>query len=100
MSDQPIALRLAEVSPYLEGGERGQWIVDAAAELRRLHAANVDCVDHYEAIKEERDALLEALKLALDSHGRLLMSDPPQDPWKVNRVEEKARAAIAKAEGA
>lgn len=40
MSDKlelaPDALRLASVYPYLENGERGQWIVDAASELRRL----------------------------------------------------------------
>jgi hypothetical protein len=37
---QPEALRLTQVAPYLEGGERGQWIVAAAAELRRLHEVN------------------------------------------------------------
>jgi hypothetical protein len=57
--------------------------------------------------REERDAnqrliaaapeLLGALRLALESHGRMLMSDPPQDAWKAYGVEEKARAAIAKA---
>jgi hypothetical protein len=31
--------------------------------------------------------------------GVLLMSDPPQDAWKTYGVEQKARAAIAKAEG-
>jgi hypothetical protein len=56
----------------------------AAAELRRLHAVNAE--------------LLEALRLALESHGRMLMSDPPQDAWKAYGVEEKARAAIDKAE--
>ena len=45
-------------------------------------------------LKAQRDLLLEALKLALSSHGVMLLSDPPQDAWKVNRVEEKARAAI------
>ena len=40
MSVQPEALWLVEVIPYLEGGERGQWIIDAAAELRRLHPNN------------------------------------------------------------
>jgi hypothetical protein len=43
--------------------------------------------------------LLEALQLALSAHGRMLLSDPPQDAWKAYGVEEKARAAIAKAEG-
>ena len=56
-----------------------------AAELRRLRKVNAE--------------LLEALQLALSAHGRMLMSDPPQDAWKAQGVEEKARAAIAKAEG-
>ena len=42
MKKQPEALRLAEVAPYLEGGERGQWIISAAAELRRLHESNTE----------------------------------------------------------
>jgi hypothetical protein len=54
-----------------------------AAELRRLHTVNAE--------------LLEALQLALSAHGRMLMSDPPQDAWKAYGVEEKARAAIIKA---
>ena len=43
--------------------------------------------------------LLEALELALGSHNRFLMSDPPKDAWVANGVEAKARAAIAKAKG-
>ena len=69
MSEQPEALRLADII----GG-------DCAAELRRLHAVNAE--------------LLGALQLALSAHGRMLMSDPPQDAWKAQGVEEKARAAI------
>ena len=42
---QPEALRLAQVAPYLEGGERGQWIMSAAAELRRLHHNNLVLMD-------------------------------------------------------
>jgi hypothetical protein len=59
-------------------------LTDSNAELRRLHIVNAE--------------LLEALRLALESHGRMLMSDPPQDAWKAYGVEEKARAAIDKAE--
>lgn len=43
--------------------------------------------------------LFEALELALGSHNRLLLSDPPKDAWVFNGVEAKARAAIAKAKG-
>ena len=75
-TQQPEALRLAEVAPYLEGGERGQWIMSAAAELRRLHEVNAE--------------LLEALKevyTTCDWHG-----DDGQEAMM------KARAAINKAE--
>jgi hypothetical protein len=37
---------------------------------------------------------LEALELALRSHGVMLLSDPPQDAWKTYGVEGKARQAI------
>ena len=36
MSTQPEALRLIQVAPYLESGEKSQWIMDAASELHRL----------------------------------------------------------------
>ena len=43
--------------------------------------------------------LLDVLELALRAHGTMLLSDPPQDPWVSWAVEQKARAAIAKATG-
>ena len=36
MSEQPETLRLIQVAPYLENGEKSQWIMDAASELHRL----------------------------------------------------------------
>lgn len=88
MSQQPKPLRLAE---WLQSGaDDPMWsnhtempksvAAHAAAELRRLHSVNAQ--------------LLEALELALRSHGVLLLSDPPQDAWKTYGVEAKARAAI------
>ena len=70
MSTQPKALRLADaLEDSLEDysgsslPRRCQDIADeAAAELRRLHAANVDCLEHFNALKAERDELLAALK--------------------------------------
>ena len=53
MNEQPEALRLAEVSPYLECGERGQWIMDAAAEPRRLHEENENLCSVMIAAAEE-----------------------------------------------
>lgn len=82
--EQPEALRLAD---YLAERNRLDITCDeAAAELRRLHALNQE--------------LLEALELALFAHGKMLLSDPPQEAWKTYGVESKARAAIAKAQGA
>ena len=45
-------------------------------------------------LRKENAALRGALELALRSHGVLLPSDPPQDAWKYNRVEDVARAAL------
>ncbi|OQS36649.1 hypothetical protein B0T40_09645 [Chromobacterium haemolyticum] len=44
--------------------------------------------------------LLEATKLALSSHGQILLTNPPQEAWQHNRVDEICRAAIAAAEAA
>lgn len=63
---QPEAIRLAD-------NLGKQWTllsdqVKAAAELRRLHAANVDCMAWYEAIKSDYDRLQaehEALRKAV-----------------------------------
>jgi hypothetical protein len=76
MTTQPEALRLADEVETWDA----PMVNSVAYELRRQH----------EVIAE----LLEALQLALSAHGRMLMSDPPQDAWKAQGVEEKARAAI------
>ena len=76
MTTQPEALKLIQVAPYLEGGERGQWIMSAAAELRRLHEVNQE--------------LLEALKA---------LSDADETDYIPIIIWEQARTAIAKAEG-
>ncbi len=85
MTTLPEALRLA-AALAARSCDGLMFLNDAAAELRRLHAVNQE--------------LLEALKLALSAHGKMLLSDPPQEAWKTYGVEQKARAAIAKAEGA
>jgi hypothetical protein len=62
MSTQPAALHYAEVLEDFYLGIGRMDATGAAAELRRLHAANIDCIDHFNAIKAERDELLEVLK--------------------------------------
>jgi hypothetical protein len=47
-----------------------------------------------ERLKADNERLRDALKLALNSHGRMLLTDPPQDPWKVNRVDEVIRELL------
>lgn len=63
MSTQPAALRYAEVLENFCLGIGRMDATGAAAELRRLHAANVDCVEHFNALKAERDELLAALRI-------------------------------------
>lgn len=79
---QPEALRLAdallETVPTINDWDK------AAAELRRLHEVNVE--------------LFEMLVLALNCHGKMLLSDPPQDAWKYHNVEARIRAVLKKAE--
>ena len=68
MKQQPEALRLAD------------WLEDqydpthhqemSAAELRRLHAANVDCTAWYEAIKADYEALRKAVAKLHAAKGR------------------------------
>lgn len=81
MSDKPEALRLAESLLLCWGDSR---LDKAAAELRRLHAANIDCVAHFNAIKAERDELLKAL-------------DDIAAYYPNSWASDTARAAIAKA---
>mgnify|MGYP003396816072 CR=1 FL=1 len=81
MSDKPEALRLAESLLLCWGDSR---LDEAAAELRRLHAANIDCVNHFNAIKAERDELLKAL-------------DDIAAYYPNSWASDTARAAIAKA---
>lgn len=84
MSTQPEALRLAEC---LESFEWENY--EVARELRRLHAANIDCINQFNAIKAERDELIEAMILLMAG------IENSVSPTFIPMV--KARAAIAKA---
>jgi ribosomal 50S subunit-associated protein YjgA (DUF615 family) len=86
MTEKALALRLADALILRHGIESFEG--DSATELRRLHE-----------VEQQRNELLAALKLALNAHGVMLMSDPPKDAWRAYGVEQTARAAIAKAEG-
>jgi chromosome segregation ATPase len=54
--------------PMCISRERDETESRLEEEIKRLHAANLDCVEHFNAIKAERDELLEALKPFVDSY--------------------------------
>ena len=88
---QPEALRLADELEDAAGDYYAfhkKLGYGASAELRRLHAANLDCMAWFEAVKSERDELLEFAKEWLNRQG----SDE-------NYMTTKAREAIFKATG-
>jgi len=91
MSDKPEALRLAESfeTDFKSDSHNFDDMIQAAAELRRLHAANIDCIDHFNAIKAERDELLEALCNLVKVYDAM---NAPRGPTRI-----MADAAIAKA---
>ena len=60
---------------------------------QKIQAANIDCMNHFNALMEERNELLKALKLLID------MDVAYRRGPKVEDAVEIARAAIAKAEG-
>lgn len=68
---QPEALRLADALDRAANYDLKNYTQQAASELRRLHAANIDCVDHFNALKAERDELLVTIIAAasLAHHG-------------------------------
>lgn len=74
---------------------RRQQVKGLQRQAKRLRKARQEI----ERLRTQNEDLLMALKLALNSHGVTLPTDPPQEAWKVHLVEKIARAAIAKAEG-
>lgn len=94
---QPEALRLAR---ELEGvyPVNIQDQEAAAAELRRLHAANLDCMAWYEAAKAERDDLLAVVR-GFRQKLAIYVSVYPGDK-QLRRLLDECDAAIIKAGGA
>jgi len=88
MNKQPKALQLAD---DLEESALPTFIVeDAAAELRRLYAANIDCINHFNVLMDERNELLESLKE---------IASVKFSNWSDGEMRQIASAAIAKATG-
>lgn len=106
-----MLLLVADNAPGLceEDGSAEVFLHADADEVDRLRRAldseEADCKrfqDSYTALWQEReilraqlagqDALLRDIQA---SHGVLLMTDPPQDPWKVRRISERISAALS-----
>lgn len=97
MSAQPEALRLADQLERMSLST--PWDKAAAAELRRLHAANIDCVNHFDAVKAERDDLMDALQhIAIAEYRQW---DAPLNNAKDfhDWAKSRARASIFKVTG-
>ena len=68
---QPEAIWLAEELDEMDNCfSRPGACGEAATELRRLHAANVDCMAWYEAIKADYEALRKAVVKLHAAKGR------------------------------
>lgn len=65
------------------------WMLE---ENRRVRAANIDCVNHFDALLTERNELLDALNAMMTHMGM------DEDEWN-KPTFDKARAAIARATG-
>lgn len=93
MSDQkPAAMRLADALDVVWAGGIAP---EAAAELRRLHAANIDCVDWFEAIKADNERL-HALNADL-LHALTRIRALPVHADAIRMAHKHAEDAIAKA---
>lgn len=86
---QPKALWLADALESRRELSPTHYINQSASELRRLYAANLDCIEWYEAVKSERDDLLVALNWMID------VTD--EGGFPSGACLQKARAVVAKA---
>lgn len=105
--DCPLCGGTGEVSISKDGTDKGTDYYGCPVcicrerdeEEARLRAANVDCFEHFNALKAERDELLEALKACADWLDWLVT--PHDDPKGAHAAHIKqARAAISRAEAA
>lgn len=97
-AQQPEAMRLAEALDSRREPSPTHYTNQAASELRRLHAANLDCMAWYEAAKAERDDLLAVVR-GFRQKLATYVSVYPGDK-QLRRLLDECDAAIIKAGGA
>lgn len=68
-------------------------------ELEQEQDADIELIVNRQSKITELTATVERLKkaceLARDNHGKMLLTDPPQEAWKVNQVTARLVEAIA-----
>ncbi|WP_085618797.1 MULTISPECIES: DUF349 domain-containing protein [unclassified Pseudomonas] len=106
-----MLLLVADNAPGLceEDGSAEVFQHADSGEVERLRAQNLqlrEVIEHSDSnmqrqslrISNQRAQLAEVDALLCDiqaSHGVLLMTDPPQDPWKVRRISERISAVLS-----
>lgn len=64
-----------------------------------VSVADYDALQQRLTVAEQRAGELERLlRDAEDAHGKMLMSDPPQEAWKYHRISERISAALKPSE--
>ena len=56
---------------------------------------DLDAIQQRLTVAEQRAGELEGLlREALSAHGKMILSDPPQEAWKYHRISERISAAL------
>lgn len=63
-------------------------------DMRELADYRDKAVSMVEKLRAQLDDAHVPLRDALASHGAMLMTDPPQDPWKTRRIAERIGAHL------
>lgn len=98
---------LSEVEAIRIQKQTGQFMVDAMNSAHLLATLVSDDDDNdarltallaeNEALRADVERKDAALQLARESHGKMLLSDPPQEMWKHRRVDDVIDAALSPA---
>lgn len=76
----------------------GMDAIEAVEYVRKdVHEARIAELEEREAaLAAHVEELISVLNLSKNSHGVFLMSDPPQDAWKKNKVDDAITNALKK----
>lgn len=83
--------KLGPLFTHADPGEVERW----KASAEHFTGVSIKAVDEVNSLRAQLSERDELLRDALSSHGTLLMTNPPQDPWKTRRIGERIAAALA-----